>query len=111
MDIFYQSDFYEKNSSNEELRSQNLPVTSDNLKNMKGIQFAVSKSIIDKELFWIEKRLRLSETKIEIVSAYYVVNFCIYQAPTLASIVDAKLNNAIFHTKKAYEILCPKPEE
>ena len=43
MEIFYQSDFYEKESSNESLRSQFVPVTNENLKKLKGIEFVVLK--------------------------------------------------------------------
>ena len=41
------------------------------------------------------------------VSMYYVVDWCIFQAPTLASLIDSKLTQAIFYAKKAYEILNP----
>ena len=68
----------------------------------------VSKCIPEKQVFWIEKRNRISELNYEVVSAYYVVDYIIYQAPTLAGIIDTKLNNAIFYTKKAFEILQPQ---
>lgn len=62
-------------------------------------------------MFWIEKRNRVSDAQVEVVSVYYFSDFVIYQAPTLAGMIDTKLNNAIFYTKKAYEILTPNIEE
>lgn len=111
MDIFYQSDFYEKESSNEVLRSQLIPVTAENLAPLRGIEFVVVKSSPDKSMFWIEKRNRISDNLFEVVSVYYFSDFVIYQAPTLAGMIDTKLNNAIFYTKQAFEILTPSLEE
>jgi len=36
---------------------------------------------------------------------YYVINFVIFQAPTLSHIVDTRINNSIFFQKKAFEII------
>lgn len=78
MEMFYDSEFYEKESSNEVLREQLQPVTPERLKELKGIQFIISKYILDKQVFWIEKRDRKSPNYYEVVSVYYVVDFCIY---------------------------------
>ena len=50
----------------------------ERLKQMKGIQFVISRYIPDKNLFWIEKRLRRSPTDYDVISVYYVLNFVIF---------------------------------
>jgi hypothetical protein len=97
MDLFYQSEFYEKDSNNEELRSQLIPPTSEKLKEMKGIQFVMTKHLVEKCTFWIEKRVRRTPGSYQTVSLYYVVDFAIYQASTLAATLTNRLNNAIFY--------------
>ena len=72
---------------------------------MKGIQFVMTRYFLDKCLFWIEKRLRKSPDLYQVVSVYYVLDFVIYQAPTLSQIIDTRINNAIFYSKKAFEIV------
>ena len=72
---------------------------------MKGVQFVLSKYFMDRNLFWIEKRLRSSPSEFKVISVYYVLDFVIYQAPTLASIINTRINNSIFFTKKAFEIV------
>ena len=48
-------------------------------------------------------------TVYDVVSVYYVLaqgmDFVIFQAPTLPHIVNTRINNAIFYTKKAFEII------
>ena len=69
----------------------------------------------DKKLGWIEKRKRHGpgkpegKTTYDVVSVYYIMaqdlNFVIFQAPTLPHIVTTRINNAIFYSKKAFEII------
>lgn len=79
MEIFYGSVFYQKESNNEELRTQ-LQTTGiqESLKEMKGIQFVVTHLYPDKNLFWIEKRNRTSPRDYIVISVYYMVNFTIF---------------------------------
>lgn len=74
---------------------------------MKGIQFVFNRKHFypEKSLFWIEKQYRTSPTEYQVVSVYYVLNFAIFQAPTLSHIVDTRINNSIFFQKKAFEII------
>ncbi len=65
----------------------------------------VSKCFPEKSLFWIEKRIRTNVRDFDVVSVYYVLNFVIFQAPTLSHIVDTRINNSIFFQKKAFEII------
>jgi len=64
----------------------------------------MTKGDIERNLFFIEKRVRKSPSESQTVSVYYVLDFVIYQAPTLASIINTRVNNAIFFVKKAAEI-------
>ena len=107
MEIFYKSQFYQEKSNNEQLRQQQFQGNlKDQLKNMKGIQFVVSKSFPDKNLFWIEKRHRPQpNADYDVISVYYMLNFEIFQAPTLSHLVDTRINNAIFFQKKAFEMM------
>ena len=75
-----------------------------------GIQFVLKNYCPIQKLGRIEKRNRYGpENKYDIVSVYYVLaiefTFFIYQAPTLPSIVNTKINNAVFYSKKAFEIV------
>ena len=70
----------------------------------------MTKGYMDRGLFFIEKRVRKSPTESQTVSVYYVLDFVIYQAPTLASVINTRVNNAIFFTKKAYEIAAANSE-
>lgn len=74
---------------------------------MKGIQFVFNRKHFypEKSLFWIEKQYRTSPQDYQVVSVYYVLNFAIFQAPTLSHIVDTRINNSIFFQKKAFEII------
>ena len=65
----------------------------------------VSRFFPEKNLFWIEKRLRKSPKDYDVISVYYVLNFVIFQAPTLSHIVDTRINNSIFFQKKAFELI------
>ena len=64
----------------------------------------------EKKLGWIEKRKRHGPgNNYDVVSVYYVLaqgmDFVVFQAPTLPHIVTTRINNAIFYTKKAFEII------
>ncbi len=114
MDVFYQSNFYETTSDNEELRKQGLEATEQNLLkyHCKGMQFVMRRGNLEKGIFQIEKRVRKNgdskdAPQFQIVSVYYVIDFCIYQASTLSSILLTRLNSSIFYAKKAYEIINP----
>ena len=72
---------------------------------MTGVQFLMTKWYMDRNLFFIEKRLRKSPNESYPVSIYYVLDFVIYQAPTLASIINTRVNNSIFFVRKAFEIV------
>ena len=72
---------------------------------MTGVQFVISKYEPEHNLFWIQKRYRISANKYDVVSVYYVLNFVIFQAPTLSHIVDTRINNSIFFQKKAFEVI------
>ena len=114
MQMFYKSPFYEEESDNDSFRKQlggsgNL---REYLESGTGIQFVfiLNKYIPEKKLGWIEKRKRHAPgTVYDVVSVYYVLaqgmDFVIFQAPTLPHIVNTRINNAIFYTKKAFEII------
>ena len=116
MQMFYKSPFYEKNSDNFDVIQQ-LGVIKGNFKeefeNRTGIQFVLSKYFPERKLGWIEKRKRHAPgdgaKSFDVVSVYYVLaidmNFVIFQAPTLPHIVNTRINNAIFYSKKAFEII------
>ena len=81
---------------------------------MQGIQFVLKDYNAERKLGWIEKRKRHSPGNnagkhYDVVSVYYVLaidmNFVIFQAPTLPHIVNTRINNAIFYSKKAFEII------
>lgn len=106
MEIFYSSVFYQKESNNEQLRTQlQTSGIQESLKEMKGIQFVVTQLYPEKNLFWIEKRNRTSPRDFTVISVYYMLNFTIFQAPTLSHIVDTRINNSIFFQKKAFEMI------
>ena len=113
MQMFYKSPFYEEKSDNEMFRTQqgNTDLLSY-LEDGTGIQFVFiqKRYIVDKKLGWIEKRKRHGPGKqYDVVSVYYVLaqgmDFVVFQAPTLPHIVNTRINNAIFYTKKAFEII------
>ena len=87
-------------SDNQKLRTARvLHNYQEDLRQYNGLQFVVSRHFPGENLFWIEKRVRSGpeESAYETVSVYYVLNFVIFQAPTLAHIVDTRINNAIFY--------------
>ena len=81
---------------------------------MTGIQFVLREYSPIKKLGWIEKRKRHAPGNIinksyDVVSVYYVLamgyDWHIFQAPTLPHIVNTRINNAIFYSKKAFEMI------
>ncbi len=54
-------------------------------------------------LFVIEKRYRFSNKPqdVKLISVYYIINNAIFQAPTLARIVNAKMANTLYWISQA----------
>ena len=59
----------------------------------------------EKNLYWLEKRHRTSPDKYDVVSVYYMLEYILFQAPTLSHVIDTRINNSIFFQKKAFEML------
>ena len=65
----------------------------------------------EKKVGYIEKRKRHApgDKGFDVVSFYYFLaigpNFTIFQAPNLNHIVSTRINNAIFYTQKAFEMI------
>ena len=78
MYFFYKSPFFEMESCNGAIIHQGKLVTKEMLIGAKGIQFVVSQCFSERLILWIEKRLRTSETQFQVISVYYMVNFCIF---------------------------------
>eukprot|EP00347_Sterkiella_histriomuscorum_P000469 403375738 len=101
MEYFCNSPFYERDSNNERLRQQNLPL--DKLKEFTGVEFAITHANDEQNVYLIEKRYRNSPIDTSTITAFYILNGTIFQAHTFKKIIDAKAQNAAFLLNQAFE--------
>ena len=72
---------------------------------MQGIEFVMTNADDEQNLFQIEKRLRISPTETQTISAYYILNGQIFRAPTMKRIIESKTQNGAFLLNKALDVV------
>ncbi|CAH1756764.1 15770_t:CDS:10 [Entrophospora sp. SA101] len=105
LDYFAESPFWDPQCSNNILKMQTryneLKDITSNLRKMKGNEFQV----VDEKppyLWVIRKQYRLTEFEVRPVATYYVLNFNIYQAPDLDSIIGNRILTSIYQLSLAF---------
>ncbi|CAG8815558.1 13417_t:CDS:2, partial [Racocetra persica] len=68
---------------------------------MKGIEFQVVQER-PPALWVIRKQKRLSEWEVNLVSTYYILNYNIYQAPSLYSIIGNRVLTSLYQLHMAF---------
>ncbi|CAM6129964.1 unnamed protein product [Calypogeia fissa] len=109
-DYFALSPFYDRTCSNEQLRLRSIhPLDAASLKSMTGIEYILHEAQ-EPHLFVIRKQKRDGPEKVTLLSAYYVLDGSIYQAPQLYSVVSSRAARALYHISKAFSQAASKLE-
>ncbi|KAJ1664913.1 Mediator of RNA polymerase II transcription subunit 6 [Coemansia sp. RSA 1813] len=107
LEYFSQSPFWDSSSNNAVLKMQtqfnDLQHSSYDLKNMVGIEFAVSHQE-PPSLFIITKFRRTSPTRAVPLAVYYITDGNTYEAPTLYSIISTRMLSSIKRVEEAFDI-------
>mmetsp|Transcript_1526 Transcript_1526/g.4059 ORF Transcript_1526/g.4059 Transcript_1526/m.4059 type:complete len:221 (-) Transcript_1526:1097-1759(-) len=102
LDYFSLSPFYSRDSNNELVRQQRLELSV--LATLTGVEYAV---VVNSEphLFVIQKSMRQSSAVTIPLESYYIVNGQVYQAPSAAAVLSARLVHSIAHVHNALSSL------
>jgi len=101
MFYFSRSAFYDKQCNNEYCQMQNRDPS--HLKNMAtGFEYAL---VTDQDPFIIQKRLRKTETEVVPFAIYYCSQGVIYQAPSILSVLSARVNSSLHHLQEAFKVV------
>ncbi|KAJ2655284.1 Mediator of RNA polymerase II transcription subunit 6 [Coemansia sp. RSA 1200] len=107
LEYFSQSPFWDSSSNNAVLKMQtqfnDLQHASYDLKNMVGIEFAVTHQE-PPSLFIITKFRRTSPTRAIPLAVYYISDGNAYEAPTLYSIISTRMLSSIKRVEEAFDI-------
>ncbi|BFI41914.1 mediator of RNA polymerase II transcription subunit 6 [Marchantia polymorpha subsp. ruderalis] len=110
-DYFSLSPFYDRACSNEQLRMRQIhPLDSSQLTKMTGIEYILHEAQ-EPHLFVIRKQRREGPEKTTVMSAYYVLDGSIYQAPQLYSVIGSRAVRAIHHISEAFSQAAAKLEK
>lgn len=103
LEYFSNSPFYDRTCNNEVLKMQSKfrEVSQDQLRNMVGIEYLVSKP---DPVITIEKVHRFSPTRTETRGVFYMIHGYIYAAPSMKKVFASRLTNALFHLNKALDL-------
>lgn len=111
MAYFATSPFFDRRSNNEQIRMQNIANGAQNLiggmgakqeeqelKRFTGLEFVLVHAQAP-SCFVIQKRWRTSPTDTTTLSAYYIINDSIYQAPDMYSLLASRLQSTVHGLK------------
>jgi len=97
LEYFGRSQFYDRTCTAEVLRMQRRAPTPELLRQMRGIEFTVDTAAsVPPTLFVVRKGLRTSDTNVEPLAVYYIVDGIIYRAPSPRSVVAAAVRKSLF---------------
>lgn len=115
MAYFATSPFFDRRSNNEQIRMQNIANGTQNLtggsgakqeeqelKRFTGLEFVLVHAQAP-SCFVIQKRWRTSPTDTTTLSAYYVINDSIYQAPDMYSLLASRLQSTVHGLKTSLQ--------
>jgi hypothetical protein len=109
LEYFAHSKFYDRRSCNEELRMQGaLDVRQEHLAGMRGVQYLAEEvpgPVPEDPIFVIRKVLRTDSGQPQVMDVYYVLQNMVYQAPTIFSVLNARLRRCAHMLNKAQKTL------
>ena len=122
LSYFAQSQFYERTCLNEELKMQQFSLSShdmdDKLRRLPGIVYMLDDSRTHEEpdhrLYVIRKVRRAKgagppESREVTLRYYYILDRVVFEAPTLAAVIRARMLNLSWHLREAWH-LCEKSQ-
>ncbi|XP_002974208.2 mediator of RNA polymerase II transcription subunit 6 [Selaginella moellendorffii] len=110
-DYFVLSPFYDRSCSNEQLRMRSVhPLDMTQLSKMTGVEYVLLEAQ-EPNLFVLRKQKRESPDKVLHLSAYYILDSHIYQAPLLYSVVCSRVARAVHHISAAFSQVSAKLEK
>lgn len=109
LEYFAHSKFYDRRSCNEELRMQGaIDVRQEHLAGMRGVQYLAEEvpgPVPEDPIFVIRKVLRTDSEQPQVMDVYYVLQNMVYQAPTIFSVLNARLRRCAHMLNKAQKTL------
>ncbi|KAJ7693699.1 MED6 mediator sub complex component-domain-containing protein [Mycena rosella] len=109
-DYFTTSMFYDKQSNNQVLRMQTMHTgaaianEAEELRRFTGVEFAVVHAQ-PPSMFVIHKRERMSPDDVRPLSAYFIMNNRIYQAPDVYTVLSNRLLTSLCSLQSSLDIL------
>jgi mediator of RNA polymerase II transcription subunit 6 len=99
MTYFSLSVFYDRSANNEKTKED-----LSRLKYMKGLEFVLVQSKPEAGIYHIRKQFRHGEKKFTQLALYYILGGYVYQAPSLAAVLNAKLRNIAKATHDCFRL-------
>ena len=104
LEYFSLCQFYDRTCNNEVLKMQARYTENEailqQLHQMTGIEYALYR-YIPPSLFIIVKQNRISPTRANILSSYYVLDGSVYMVPSLHSVLSSRLTSSMHHINEA----------
>lgn len=110
-DYFALSPFYDRTCNNEQLRMRSIhPLDTSQLSKMTGVEYMLHE-VQEPNLFIFRKQKRDGPEKAIPISAYYILDGSIYQAPNLHNVIGSRVVRALYHISKAFSEATTKLEK
>lgn len=110
-DYFALSPFYERSCNNEQLRMRSIhPLDTSHLSKMMGTEYMLHE-VQEPNLFVFRKQKRDGPEKVTPISAYYVLDGTIYQAPNLHNVIGSRVVRALYYISRAFSEAATKLEK
>lgn len=107
LDYFATSPFFDTNSNNQALRTQQIPQLPHHLSQMTGIEYQVDERLSSPpRLFVIIKQFRESVNRADFLEAFYCLDGVIYQCPSLMDVIRVRFSKIAHSIEKSFEIVC-----
>eukprot|EP01039_Chlorochromonas_danica_P008079 gene8079-8910_t len=107
LDYFATSPFFDNNSNNQALRTQQIPQLPHHLSQMTGIEYQVEERLSSPpRLFVIVKQFRKSVNRTDFLEAFYCLDGVIYQCPSLMDVIRVRFSKIAHSIEKSFEIVC-----
>ncbi len=109
LEYFALSKFYDRRSCNEELRMQGVKdIRLEHVEGLRGVQYLAEEvpgHSPEEPIFVVQKLLRSAKEQTQILDVYYVLSGMVYQAPTIFSVLNARLRRCASMLNKAQKTL------
>lgn len=106
LDYFATSPFFDQESNNQLLRSQQMLQLHEHLSQMTGLEYQVDERLsAPPRMFAVVKQYRRSAQRTDFLEAYYCLDGVIYQCPTLMDVIRVRFSKIASSLGKSFDTL------